>query len=445
MQLRDYQSRCIESARAAFRRERSVCIVAPTGAGKTVLGLEVVRRTLAARGSSRALWIAHRNELIQQARERAEAFLGPLADRMSVATVQGLAASGERPRADLVVLDEAHHYAPGAAQWHDVIDHYSAAWRLGLTATPQRGDGSPLGDVFGELVVAAQYSELVESGHLVSCDVLRPDRQLKSTELASDPVAMWQEHAAGRSGFLFGGRVDECQEFSRRLTAAGIPAETIHGNTPTEERDLFLHEFRSGHLKVLCSVYVLTEGVDVPAAEVCMLARGCQHAGTYLQMVGRVLRPSPGKAGALLVDLTGVSWSHGFPTDDRVYALEGRAIRTTGQQREAEEQEERAAEDRQITIYSMDLQRVYAGEATPASAKAAEWERLKGVCRSRGWGLSWAAKEYRKLFSSPPPATMEDKAETMRGLRARCAEKGYKKGWAAHQYRQAFGVWPRGV
>jgi len=442
--LRPYQTRCIEQTREAFGRSRSVCIVAPTGAGKTLLGLEVVRRTLERRPHARALWIAHRTELIDQARDRADMQLNGTADRLMVATVQGLAVGKEYPAADLVVWDESHHASASAPHWYQVAEHYADSWRLGLTATPQRGDGSPLGDVFGEMVVAAEYSELIEGGWLVPCKVLRPERQLKGTELAQDPVDAWMAMAPDRQGFLFGGRVAECHEYASRLREAGITAEVIAGDTPSQDRDRHLRDFRAGKVQVLCSVYVLTEGVDVPAAEVCMLARGCQHAGTYLQMAGRVLRPSPGKTEALLLDLTGVSWVHGLPTDDREYALDGRAIKTKGQA-EAEAEAEEALGDREITIYSMELLEVYAGSQTPKAAKVAEWSRLVGVARDRRWSLDWAGREYAKLFDGPPPASMDEKAETMRSLRIRASEKGYKKGWASHRYRAAFGVWPKGV
>jgi superfamily II DNA or RNA helicase len=87
-----------------------------------------------------------------------------------------------------------------------------------------------------------------------------------------------------------------------------------------------MQRFRSGDLDVLASVACLTEGVDVPEAEVCMLARGVSHPGAYLQAVGRVLRPAPGKTEALLIDLPGGTYRYGFPTDDRLYTLSGEAI-----------------------------------------------------------------------------------------------------------------------
>jgi superfamily II DNA or RNA helicase len=438
--LRPYQERAVDLVGEAWRGgARSVCLVAPTGSGKTVMGCEVLRRTLARRPERRVLWLAHRHELIAQARDRVDAYLGDVADHVEVATVQGLAASERRPAADLLVLDEAHHYAPGAAEWHEVAGAYSGAWRLGLTATPERGDGSPLGDTFSALVVGAQYSDLLADGSLVPCRVMRPDDQLDG--LAQDPVAAWLAQAGERRGFLFGGRVEECEGYTRRLREAGVPAALISGATPAAERAASLEAFRGREIRCLASVYVLTEGVDVPEASVCLLARGCQHASTYLQMVGRVLRPAPGKADALLIDLPGASHAHGWPTADREYSLSGEAIREAGKT-DGRAPRAEIGEDRPVRIYSRALSEVYAGAETPREARLAEWRRLERLCRAKGWGIGWAAGEYRKLFGAAPSVAWIDSSDLQAQRaewRRRARERGYKQAWVWVQERRCFG------
>jgi superfamily II DNA or RNA helicase len=79
-------------------------------------------------------------------------------------------------------------------------------------------------------------------------------------------------------------------------------------------------------VRVLTNVNTLTEGVDVPEARTCILARSFGHVGGYLQAAGRVLRAAPGKESAVVVDLTGATIRHGLPTTDRTYSLSGRAI-----------------------------------------------------------------------------------------------------------------------
>uniref|UniRef100_A0A6H1Z8Z6 Putative type III restriction enzyme n=1 Tax=viral metagenome TaxID=1070528 RepID=A0A6H1Z8Z6_9ZZZZ len=445
MELRPYQRKAITEVQQAWSQgSRAVCLVAPTGSGKTVMGAALVI-------PDRTLWIVHRLELRDQAMARVPG--------ARVETVQGLLASGERPDAELLILDECHHYA--AIEWKTLAEHYSSARVLGLTATPQRRDGATLGDIFQHLVVAAQYSELTEAGYLVKCVTYRPDRQLGSNELAQDPIKAYQRWGEGGQGFAYVNRVTRAAELAADFTEAGIPADYIVGDMPTMDRADSWQAFLAGGTKMLTNVYVLTEGVDHPPASVCLLARGCQHYSTYLQMVGRVLRPSPGKERAILIDLQGMSHEHGLPGEDIIYSLTGRAMIS----RDAPL---KTCPECGATIYSsvnpcpecgyvwevqpappskiwdMDLQAVYAGANTPGTAKRREWTRLMDLCRLRAWDMSWGAKEYGKLFpDETPPATYEEKRMLYNQLLIFAGSKGWKSGWAAHRYRGIFGVWPQ--
>ena len=449
--LRDYQSRAVDGvvahARAGVRR---VCLVAPTGSGKTRMGMEVVRRAI--EKGKRVLWVCHRNELVDQAIEAARHHVGVLSAgivrpgpvpsaSLLVATVQTLVNRDPARIADVVVWDECHHSE--AQDWKRVLDPYDGAHVVGLTATPERGDGAPLGDTFGALVVAAQYSELMGAGHLVPCKVIRPDRIMDGQDLAADPVESYLRFAPGKQGFLFASLVSQAQDLRERFVAAGVPAAVIEASTPKQDRDAALRAFKAGALRLLLNVFVLTEGVDVPAAEVCILARRPGHASTYLQMVGRVLRPAPGKTTGLLIDLCGASWKHGMPGSDLEYSLDGKAIRPAGQSDgDGEEGDGEASE--LPTIHSLALREVYAGEDTPAAAKQEEWERLRDFAKERGWDIGWAAREYRKLFKVPPPSDVDDTAQrdSFRRLIAQGRSKGYKAGWAAAMFKARFGDWP---
>lgn len=331
MRLREYQEKAVISVRDEWLRVRSVCLVAPTGAGKTVLGQSLIH-------GKRALWVAHRRELVKQAAERIGAGViapGYCANPKAIAqvgTVQTLVARGTRPPADVIVLDEAHHYM--AAEWRELAECYPDANVLGLTATPQRADGEPLGDIFDSLVVAAPYSELVRDGYLVTTRVYRPAVSL-GNDLAMDPVDAWMKHSEGSRAFVFCGRVSIANEIAERFRGLGVIAKTIEANTSIRDRDESLAQFRSGHVKVLTNVYALTEGVDVPEARTVILARSFGHVGSYLQAVGRVLRPAKDKPDAILVDLTGTSIKHGLPTQDREYSLGARPISGEAPEREA--------------------------------------------------------------------------------------------------------------
>jgi DNA repair protein RadD len=334
--LRGYQRRTVDAVWSHWSaRARSVCVVAPTGAGKTRIGEELV-------DDVPTVWCAHRRELITQTAKRLRKRFGaaevgiimpgeyalPRA-RIQVATVQTLLARGERPKAKVLVLDEAHHYA--AEDWRRLVDAYPRAFTLGLTATPERLDGEPLGDIFGEMVVSASYSELVAGGYLVPARVHRPDVSL-GNDLAIDPVTAWHRYSEGSRAFVFCGRVADAHAWAKKFRDAGVRAAVIEATTTKAERDETLSLLERGTVRVVVNVNTMTEGVDVPLVRTIILARGFGHVGGYLQAAGRGLRPADGKPDMILVDLVGASIRHGLPTDDRTYSLEGRPISAPGPQ-----------------------------------------------------------------------------------------------------------------
>ncbi len=475
MNLRPYQTRFLSQVDAAHERVRRVCGVAPTGAGKSVMGRAWARRMVDG-GLPRGLVLAHRIELLRQMRDHlAEVgiqagILSPEEPaqpwlKVQCASLDTLVARGEVPEAEWVIFDECHHAV--ADTWRPVVEAQPGARVLGLTATPQRGDGRPLGDVFEELVVAATYSELLREGHLVPCRVFRPERYLES-DSARDPVEAYLEHAGGRRGFAFCRNVAESKKLAEALRAAGVSAENIDGAISASKRRDIMKRFRDGDLQMLTNVHVLTEGVDVPNAEVCLLARGAGNAGTYLQMVGRVLRTAPGKTSAIFIDLPGCSHEHGLPTADREYALHGRAIKTTGESLKNCLQcgctcpsAVRACIEcgtpfpRRVyegpKIWNLELLEYFenVGELTtaPKPLKRLEWERLLSVCERKGFGVGFAVQEFEKIFKERPEVFTKEldeawKLKELERLRKIQESKGLQVGWVSHAYRGTFGAFP---
>jgi DNA repair protein RadD len=352
---RPYQYEAIENVRKAMRRGHArVVLVMPTGSGKTITGAEVVRSAI--QRGKRVIWLAHRTELIDQAcatLQRLGLDVGAISPSsawpakrsaaIQVASIQTLVARGTvRPPADLIVWDECHHCGESAEEWVALLDAYPMVHVLGLTATPERGDGTGLGPIFGEIVVGITVRQLIAmhdadpSVGLVPCDVIRPDSWLKAgrqsgNPLAQSPLDAYREHACRMQGFLFAPTVSEAEEYARQFSAVGIPSVCVHAKTADDQRSAAIAMFRTGRVKMLMNVFVFTEGTDLPMAQVCILARGAGTAGGFLQMVGRVLRPAPGKSSALLLDLQGVSHVHGMPEDERLYRLTGKAIVRAGQ------------------------------------------------------------------------------------------------------------------
>lgn len=341
--LRAYQDDAVSRVRVAFRDGcKRVVLVVPTGGGKTRIGAAIVERAVLRQRS--VVWLAHRTELIDQTAKTLQDFGLPVgvvaassawpsnpAAPVQVCSVQTLLARDHRPRADLLVWDECHHASESAPAWAALLAAYPDVPTIGLTATPERGDGSGLAPLFDRLVVGITVRELTEQGFLVPCEVHRPAKLLKPGVLAQEPLDAYREHAAGQQGFLFARSVEEAQRYADEFTSAGVRAVCVHAGTKPDDRAVALELFRQGVVRLLCNVYVFTEGTDLPQAQVCILARGASTAGQYLQMVGRVLRPHRSKRSATLLDLRGVSHVHLMPEDERAFSLDGRAIIAGGE------------------------------------------------------------------------------------------------------------------
>ena len=127
----------------------------------------------------------------------------------------------------------------------------------------------------------------------------------------------YQSRCPGRRAIAFTVNLEHSAHVAQAFNQAGIPAETVDGSTPPEERQAIYRRLRNCETLVVVSVGVLSEGFDEPSAEVGLMLRPTKSRGLWLQQVGRVLRPSPatGKTEALILDQAGNTWRHGLPTD----------------------------------------------------------------------------------------------------------------------------------
>lgn len=431
---RAYQMKAVDGCRQAFGQgAQSVLLVMPTGSGKTATATFMVRQAVD-RGLT-VLWLACRRELIDQAAQslrKADLRVGvimsgrprdPLAP-VQIASVDTLEAWDECPSADLVIFDEAHNAV--APTRKSVIVQNPKAKILGLTATPQRSDGTALGDVFEEMVIGPTVAELIELGHLVEADVIGPAGPTKT--LSADPVDAWIAHSGGRPGFLFAPTVGKSKEYVERLNAAGMLAAHVDGRTAKKKRDWAINNFRNGRLDVLSSVGVYKEGTDAPRATVCMLAQVVNHTGPYLQMVGRVLRPNEGKTNALIIDLVGAVHLHGLPETERVWSLTGKPI----ENRKPSTSLCQCLECGSVWKASGRRSCPYCGWVMPEVQAPKIVERQLASLRER------MRERLRRR-----PQTYEERrfGELMRTAKAR----GYKPGWAAHKFKDEFGRWPNGT
>lgn len=322
--LRGYQVEAINEARAQVRAgKRAPLLCAAPGAGKT--------RTAAAMAAShigkggRVAWFSPRIELVAQAAD-ALAETGAPHDRWVSTTYQGVLARGEAPDATLSVFDECQ-CLPVVGEFQRVAAAYSSVLRIGLSATPERADGSALAG-FDCIVPVSSYSELIALGFLVPCAVYSPDHVLKGRELIARPVDAYLDKCRGELAVCFGPTVEACQRFAEEFRWLGVRAEVVHAGSL--DRDEVLARWRARETMVVCNVGILTEGYDLPAISCVILARSVGTCGLFLQCTGRGLRPFPGKTKMTLLDLSGAANLHGSPTCDREYSLDGVGIRQAG-------------------------------------------------------------------------------------------------------------------
>lgn len=452
--LRPYQTAAIEETRKVFSVKP--LIVAPTGSGKTEIGAEIVRRTTARGG--RVVWIAHRMELIEQARVRlvrrgmrVGVVMGGVApDKaapVQVASIQTLVRR-ELPPADVIVIDEAHHAR--ARAYRKVLDRYPAATVIGLTATPYRSDGRGLGEVFGALVVAATVEELIEAGHLIRPTCYAPpgpdlkglrkrggdwspddlDAIMRKPSITGDVVKTWLSRAKGLPTACYATTIKHSTEIVEAFRAAGVKAEHLDGATPTDERNAILARLASGETTIVSNVMVLTEGWDLPRLSCAIVARPTASLGLHLQILGRVMRPAAEKTGAIVLDHAGNVNRHGLPWDPIQFSLD----------------DEVRKKDPEVRT-SKTCRACYA--VVPVSATTCPFcgAPFGGEVRVGPERRDGDLVELKRDPSLPliPNATPEKMAEQYAALCRTANEEGYKPTWAGMRFQVLYGSWPRGM
>lgn len=451
--LRPYQAKAIDDARAAYRSgKRAILLVAPTGAGKTRCFSELVVGAVAKGGT--ALVIAHREELVTQAQraimEEGIGHVGVIAAgyrrqhaAVQVASVQTLLAQARKgrtmPEATIVIADEAHHYA--ADEWRIVLDGIRTPKGdrplvIGTTATPERGDGRPMGDMFDCLIEVSSVRELQELGVLVPCVTYRPETKVKA--LAREPVDAYRHAGWGERCFVFAVTVAHAEMLAETFRAAGVPAATIHADTPWALRRARLESFETqdpAALRkvgspedaplVLVNVYTLTEGVDVRAASVCILARGCGHDGMLVQMVGRVGRAFPGKERCITWDLRGVTHKLGLWEAARTYSLEGKAMAA----KDEKDDPPRKCGVCGAVFMTWKVDKTTGARSCPACGSAAPAIDIPEVVE-------------REVFAVGSGASEADQASAIDRLAMTAADRGYRSGWVSVRYSEEFGKMP---
>jgi len=330
---RDFQLQAHQALRQGFKEgHKNQLIMAPTGAGKTYLGLRVCNEAI--QKGKRAVFLCDRTTLINQTSAVADSYgmheHGIIQanhwrkrpdELFQIASVQTIAKRAFWPKVDVLVVDEAHTTYKA---WTEFAQSTGAVV-IGLSATPFTAG---LGKIFTNLVNATTMHELTQNGVLVPMRIFschKPDMtgaetsggewtdkaaEERGMQIVGDVVDDWHKHGDNRKTIVFGATIKHCEELCRQFIDSGVMAAVFTSETTAKERELLLQEYRKPEsmLKVLISVEALAKGFDVPDVGCVCDARPLRKSlSTAIQMWGRGLRSSPdtGKKDCHLLDFSG--------------------------------------------------------------------------------------------------------------------------------------------
>ena len=383
-ELRPYQQKARDSIHAEWDAGHTrTLLVLPTGTGKTIVFASVAADQV--RAGDRVLILAHRGELLEQAADKLQRSTGLVSAvekaestclnswfRVVVGSVQTLQRTARLERFPqdyfgTIIIDEAHHAITDG--YRRILDYFSGAKVLGVTATPDRGDMRNLGEVFDSLAFEYKLTDAIKEGYL--CKIMAQTIPLKlditsvtmsgsdyavgDLGTALDPyleqiAAEMANRCKGRKTVVFLPLIKTSQKFRDLLNAHGFRAAEVNGQSA--DRRQVLADFDAGRYNVLCNSMLLTEGWDCPSVDCVVILRPTKVRSLYSQMVGRGTRLSPGKTDLLLLDFLWMTDKHELcrPADlvceDRAVARQmTEHLAETGCPEDIEEAAAQASED----------------------------------------------------------------------------------------------------
>ena len=328
MILRPYQEIAVDDAATALDKHKNTIVVAPTGAGKTIMLSALVGKRFQV--GNKVLVLQHRDELVRQNKTKFSRVNPDITTSIvdgsekdwSGSTIFSMVQTLSRENNltninhfDLVVVDESHHAV--ADTYMRIINKVKEANNsveiVGFTATPNRGDKKGLKKVFTNCSHQIEISTLIREGFLVppktfvidvgvqkdlanvrktvtDFDMSEVEKIMNKRAINEKIVAEWQDKAETRKTVVFCSTINHAQDVCDEFRRANIRAEIVTGDTPSEERKQILKDLEHGDVQVVVNVAVLTEGFDAPPISCIVLTRPCSYKSTMVQMIGRGLR-----------------------------------------------------------------------------------------------------------------------------------------------------------
>lgn len=442
MDLRKYQVDLINKVRESYKSgHKAPCIVLPCGGGKSIIVAEMARKTT--QNGKRVLFIVHRKELCDQIRKT---FTGwgvdmSLCQIMMVQTVCKHLNMVSEPA--LIITDENHHSK--AKSYIKVYERFPKAYRVGVTATPVRLDGSGLKDVNDDLVVGVNAKWLIENKFLApykyfapslvdlsgiklkqgDFDAVQVEQLMLKKAIFGDVISYYKNLADGKQAICYCATINYSKAMADSFIQNGISAAHIDGKTPKDERDEVIEKFRKGEIKILCNVDLISEGFDVPDCECAILLRPTQSLTLYIQQSMRCMRYKPNKT-AVIIDHVGNYARHGMPDDSREWSLESKKKKQQKQKVKISSGT-KLCPNCHAVFPEDDLEDEkepccpFCGELLPAPKRQIEEVKEAKLMQ---------IDDFFRNYDSP------SKCRNYKELLAFAKRHGYKKGWAYYQAKE---------
>lgn len=398
---------------------------------------EIARLAVAKGGQ--VMFTVHRKELVSQIKQSFREnevdltqctilTVGKIAHRLNIL-----------PKPTLIITDETHHSL--AKTYQTIYDHYQGVPRLGFTATPWRLNGKGLHDVYDAMILGPSIDWLIENHYLAPYKYysvkLVDDAKLKKSStgdytsksmdeavgrtIFGDVVKTYQEKTPGQQAIVYAHSVEFSKAIAQAFQAAGIEAAHADAKTPSAERERIMSGFKSGSLKVLCNVDLISEGFNVPDCSVVIMLRPTESLVLFIQQSMRSMRYRPDKV-ATIIDHVGNYLRFGLPDDEHQWTLADRKKRK--KQGASDAPPIRTCEFCFAVIPAAAVICPVCGRKMEKSSSEMETDNTVELERIHG-SLDMKTDYNALRYGRMKPA----EAQNMEDLRGIAKSRGYKPGW----------------